>query len=292
VSLGGGAGAAEPPPPLTPPDLTGPRLLALQSGVGAATGTEALFVNPAALAARRRYAIDGFYLTDRRPGLDGSSRQQDYFGGAVADSSTTSLAAGFGYARAMKGVETGTLLRLALALPLTNAFYLGTQVNYLDLGGADRVATTFNLDAGAMYQVTRMVSVGGAAYNLLSNKHHAIMPRAYALGFAAGSENSLQVVGDWRIDTNRVRSSSGSARSTSRFGLGLEYLLAGSVPVRAGFQVDDTSRNAADKGTKWWSLGAGWVNPRLAVDLGYRQSTTDPSARTIALALRIFIPPE
>ncbi len=282
------AAAADSPPPLLVPDLTAPRLRSLQAGVGAATGTEALFVNPAALAARKRYTVDATYLTDRRPGLEGKARRQDYFGSSVMDSNTTAVAAAFAYARAVKGVETGTLLRLGLAGPVTQGLFAGLQANYFDLRGADRIASAVNLDAGLLYQLTTKVSVGASGYNLLPSKHHALEPQGFGLGFAAGSDTSLQLTGDWRIDTARARREDGSAKKTNRYALGAEYLLDNAIPVRAGFQVDDTSQPH----TKWWSVGVGWVSTRFAVDLGYRQSTTDPRARTVAGVVRVFVPNE
>lgn len=284
--LAGRAVAADPVPPLTIPDLTGPRTLALQGGVGAATGTEALFLNPASLAARKRYMVDALYLTDRRP-ESGDAGRQDYFGGAVMDSNTTSLAAGFGYLRALKGLETGTLLRLGLAGPLTQRLFLGVQGNFLDLQGAERVASTLNADAGLFFQVTSRVSIGAAGYNLFPAKHHKqLMPRAFGVGFAAGSDTSLQLVGDWRVDLDRGRTADGRAKKTNRYSIGAEYLFDNAVPIRGGFQVDDISR------TKWWSVGAGWTSQRAALDVGYRQSTTDPKVKTVEIAVRVFVPNE
>lgn len=282
----GGAAAAEPAPPLTVPDLIGPRFLALQAGVGAASGTESLFLNPAALAARKRYTVDSYYLTDRRPELTGSARRQDYIGGSVADSQTTRVAAAFGYARVLKGVETGTLLRLALAAPLAQGLYLGAQANYFDLRGGERIASTFNLDSGLFYQVTRLVSVGASGYNLLSSKHRAVLPRGFGAGVAVGSDTSLQLLADWRTDLDRVRSASGGSKATNRWAFGAEYLFANAIPVRGGFEIDDTSK------TKWWSAGLGWTTGRGAIDLAWRQSATDARARTIGVALRLFVPNE
>lgn len=268
------------------PDLVGPRTLALQAGVGSATGTEALFLNPAAIAARKRYVLDTFYLSDRRPRLSGSARQQDAVGLAVVDSISTPVAAGLGYVRAFKGVETGTLLRLALGGQLAQGLFAGVQGNYFDLRGGERVAATFNADAGLLYQLSSRVSLGGAAYNLLSNDHRTLMPRSYGVGIAAGSDTSLQVVADWRIDLDRRKDSSGGSKTSHRYGVGGEYLWAGAVPLRVGYQVDETLD------TRWWAAGVGYVTTRLAVDLGYRQSTKDARARTFELALRVFVPNE
>ncbi len=286
----GGAAAAEPAPPLTVPDLIGPRFLALQAGVGAASGTESLFLNPAALAARKRYTVDSYYLTDRRPELTGSLRRQDYIGGSVADSQTTRVAAAFGYARVLKGVETGTLLRLGLAGPLAQGLYLGAQANWFDLRGGERIASTFNVDTGLFYQVTRLVSVGASGYNLLSSKHRAVLPRGFGAGVAVGSETSLQLLADWRTDLDRVKDPSGGFtagdKGTNRWAFGAEYLFANAIPVRAGFEIDDTSK------TTWWSAGLGWTTTRGAIDLGWRQSATDARARTFGVAVRLFVPNE
>jgi hypothetical protein len=286
LCLAGGVAAADTPGPLTVPDLVGPRALALQAGLGSASGTEALFLNPAAIAARKRYTVDAFFLTDRRPRLTGSDRQQDDFGASVVDSVSTPVAAGLSYVRALRGLQTGTLLRLALAGQVVHGLYAGVQGNYFDLEGAERVASTFNADAGLLFQVTRAVSVGGTAYNLISNDHRSLMPRSYGVGIAAGSDSSLQVVADWRVDLDRVKTGAGGSKTTNRFGGGVEYLLSGAVPVRAGYEVDDTAK------TRWWAAGIGYTSTAVAVDLGFRQSTTDARARTFALAVRFFVPNE
>jgi hypothetical protein len=265
------------------PDLTGPRMLALGAGVGAAEGTEALFVNPAALAAKKRYSVDAMYLTDRRPGLDGKAARQDWLASSVVDNSTTQVAAGFAYAKPWKGLESGMVLRLGLAGTVTEGLLVGVQGNYVDLGGADRVKSTFNMDAGVLYQVTKMVSVGAAGYNLIHTKHDQTLPQAFGAGFTAGWQ-SLRLVGDWRFDLDRTNPD--GKKRTSRYGGGLEYLFDNAVPVRAGFEIDDTSK------TKWWSAGLGYVSNRMAVDVGYRQSLTRSDARTVSVALRVFVPNE
>jgi hypothetical protein len=306
--LAAGAARADSPPPLTVPDLAGPRTLALQAGVGSATATEALFLNPAAISARRRYTVDAFYLTDRRPAPSSSQappsgaspwRQQDDFGASVVDSISTPLAAGLAYVRDTRGVETGTLLRLALAGPIAQGLFLGVQGNYFDLSGNGstldsagvahpwpRVKSTLNLDAGLFYQANDKVSVGAAGYNLLSAKHREVLPRGFGVGAAVGSDTSLQVVADWHVDLDRVKNATGSSKSTSRFSAGLEYLVNGVLPLRVGYQIDDTSR------TRWWSLGLGLTSTKAALDLGYRQSTTDARARTFGVAVRVFVPNE
>jgi hypothetical protein len=54
--------------------------------------------------------------------------------------------------------------------------------------------------------------------------------------------------------------------------------------VRAGWQRDETLA------TRWWSLGTGLITQSgIALDVGYRQSLDDPSSRTIAATLKVFL---
>jgi hypothetical protein len=55
------------------------------------------------------------------------------------------------------------------------------------------------------------------------------------------------------------------------------------VVLRGGLMRDQTL------GTSWWSAGAGLVTPGAALDVGYRQSTTDPSARQVGATLKVFV---
>src|SRR5512142_310278 len=64
--LCGAARAADPIPAGGIPDLTGPRSLGLAATIGTASGNEGLYVNPGAIAARKRYAIELGALFDRR----------------------------------------------------------------------------------------------------------------------------------------------------------------------------------------------------------------------------------
>jgi hypothetical protein len=297
--------AADPPLPLTVADLTGPRSLAIAGGVGVATGTEALFVNPAALAARKRFALDGLYLWDARPGLQSPASHAQYFGGAVADSVSAPLAAGVSFLRAMKGPQTGNIISLGLAGPLTEGLFLGFTGKYYSLSGAgalgvESVRSSLNVDAGLFWQLTRHLSLGGAAYNLVGNSKDFSMPKGYGAGIALGSDTSLQVTGDWHMDAEACFTPGGQAafcppkgtasdlkkRSASKYGGGVEYLVDNLVPVRGGFQVDDVAK------TKWWSAGIGLVTSQAAVDVGYRQSLDKTSARTIMVAVRGFLPNE
>jgi hypothetical protein len=270
AALATGAAAAE-PPPLGIPDLTGPRALALSAGVGIAGGNDAIFENPAALAARRRYSVEASFFTDQR---DAGTMSQ-FLGASVVDSVSAPVTAGLAYERATKGVYNGNLFHVALAGPLAEGFLLGVSGTFYSVDGPDPVSAA-SVDAGLFWQVARYLSLGAAGHNLVPAGNDQVAPMSVAAGFAAGSDQSLQLTAEWSADLDRA----GATRH--RWAGGLEYLLARMVPLRAGWAKDELLD------TQWWSAGAGIVTRSVALDLGYRQSLDAPSAKTLAVSLRFF----
>jgi hypothetical protein len=287
--LSGAARAADPIPAGGIPDIVGPRSLALGASTGVAAGNEGLYVNPGAIAARKRYAIEGGALFDRR-GADTVGR---FFGGSIVDSESAPLTAGVSYLRAQKGLYDGNLIHFALAGPLTEGFYLGVSGKYLSVTGqsvtttvggtpvqtklADLSAVT--ADAGILWQVASLVSVGAAGYNLVPVGNKLAAPLGMGAGVGIGSDRSFQVTADWRTDFDAP-----AGKNATRYAAGAEALLFDMVPVRAGWMKDGLLD------TSWWSAGIGIVTPTgVALDFGYRQSVDDPSARMIGATLKLFV---
>jgi hypothetical protein len=269
----GAAVAAETPPPGGVPDFIGPRMLALGAGIGAAAGNDGIYLNPASIAARQRYSVDTTFYLDRR----GADTVGQFYGGSVVDSKSSPVTAGIAYARSQKGPSTGNVWNVALAGPLVEKFFLGVSGKYLSLKGQDALSAA-TMDAGVFWQVAEMLSIGAAGYNLVPVSSDANAPRGAGAGVAIGSDSSFQVTADWRADFDR------KDKTTNRYAVGAEVLLGRLVPVRAGFVKDETLD------TNWWSVGAGLVARNgIALDVAYRQSTTDPSARTFAASLRLFL---
>jgi hypothetical protein len=269
----GTVAVAEPLEPGGIPDLVGPRALALSASTGVAAGNEGLFVNPAAIGARRRYSVDGSVLVDRR----GADTVGQFFGFSVVDSITSPLTGGFSYVRAQRGLYTGGLWHVAFAGAPVENLYLGVTGKYLRVDGP-RASNSATADAGIFWQVADLVSIGAAGYNLIPVSNEAVAPMGAGAGLGIGNDRSLQVTGDWRADFDR------GGRTTHRYAAGVELMLGQLVPVRAGWSRDETL------GGSWWSAGAGLVTRGgVALDVGYRQSLSDASARTIAATLKLFL---
>jgi hypothetical protein len=270
--LAGTALADELPPPGGIPDIVGPRTLGLSAAIGAAAGNDGMYVNPGAIAARKRYSVEAGLLVDRR----GSVTADRFIGGSAVDSMSSPVTAGFSYLRAQEGLFTGNLFHLALAGPVASGFFLGVSGKWLSVEGP-RSTSAATADAGVLWQVADLVSVGGAGYNLVPIGNEAVAPMGAGAGVAVGSDRSFQVTGDWRTDFDR------GEKTTNRYAVGAEVLLGGLVPLRAGWMKDETLD------TSWWSLGAGLVTRGVALDVGYRQSLDAPTARTIAATLKLFL---
>jgi hypothetical protein len=268
------ARAADPIPAGGIPDIVGPRSLGLAASIGAASGNDGLYVNPGAIAARRRYAIEGGAFFDRR----GAETVDRFLGGSIVDSESSPVTAGVSYLRAQKGLYTGNLVHFALAGPLTEGFFLGVGGKYLSLEGP-RKTTAVTADAGVLWQVVELLSVGVSGYNLVPVGNKLAAPMGMGAGLAVGSDRSFQVTGDWRSDFDRLGN-----KTANRWAAGAEALLLDLIPVRAGWMKDEVLD------TSWWSAGVGIVTPTgVALDVGYRQSIEDPKARTIAATLKFFV---
>jgi hypothetical protein len=272
LSLAGAARAAA-PPPVGIPDIVGARTLGLSATIGTAAGNDGIYVNPAALAARQRYSIEAGVLVDRR----GSATTGEFFGGSVVDSKTSQFTAGASYLRSQEGAYTGGITHVAVAGTLAERFYLGISGKYLSLKGASNVSAATG-DAGIFWEVADLVSVGVTGYNLVPIGNDAAAPTGAGAGIAIGNDRSVQVTGDWRADFDRL------GKTANRWAVGVEALLGNLVPVRAGWMQDEVLD------TTWWSIGAGLVTKSgVALDVGYRQSIPDPSARTFAASLKLFL---
>ncbi len=255
------------------PDLTGPRSLALSASVGVASGNDGIYVNPAALAARKRYSVEAALLVDRR----GSETTNRIFGGSVVDSLSSPVAAAFAYARAQEGDYEGNMWNLAVAGPIHDKLYLGVSGKFISAKGAQNVSAATG-DAGLFFQVSDWVSVGAAGYNLVSIANDAVAPMGAGAGIAIGNDRTFQITADWRTDFERV------GKTTNRYAAGAEVLLGQLVPVRVGWMLDEVLD------TSWWSAGVGFVTRGgVALDLAYRQSFDQTSARTIAASLKLFL---
>ncbi len=272
-------------------EIQHPRAIAMAGAQQAWGGsTTALFINPANLPLYRVYHLEA--LATFGP----EARRQSY-GGAIADSSTSKLAGGFGGTWNQMdpdGIKrTWTDLRLSLAYPLGDRLSVGLAGRYLraeqrtgagPLGASlasggtpdDPLLSQFTFDAGVAVSITEQIRLGLSGRNLTA-PGTALMPLATAGGIGY-SNGTFTVEVDQLVDFTTF----GSARGRTM--VGGEVLLADRFPVRAGYRYD------AGMKTHAVGLGAGYVDKKFSIEVGGRRDVVaDHPSTMISVGLRFFI---
>lgn len=247
------------------------RAVALGDNRFAASGNDAIFLNPAALGAQLRYALqlDYAHTTGAATG--------DAVGVSLADSlSNPAFPAGLAYRYVTVGAKgaaaKGSIKDVAFAHPFGDALLVGVRVSRLTYTLAGHEVSQFTGDVGTLVRVGP-VSAGVVGFNLLK-ADVADAPRGVATGLALSDDRSFLLAGDlkWEWPGDVARGS---------WSLAGEYLLAELVPVRAAYGWDGR------RGTASWSLGSGLVTQVVGVDVSYRRDLVSRDGYW-AVAVKVF----
>jgi opacity protein-like surface antigen len=236
-------------------------------GLGAEAGTG----NPAALAAYRTYRVELTGAWDW-VGKDASGMV------AVADSSTSALAAGVSYQLISLGKgparTTAHLNTVAAAVPISEAFLIGVSTRYLLMRGA-RQANAITGDAGLLFRPSHAFALGVSAHNLIGTGNPELT--RYFTAHAGVLAGLLSVAADVRADftTNN--------RTTLTYSGGLEYIFGQSFPVRAGYTWNGFTR-ASELG-----VGIGLLTPGGGLDLSYSYDFGGEKGRMVALTFKVQV---
>jgi hypothetical protein len=156
--------------------------------------------------------------------------------------------------------------------------HLGIQGRYLKLGGSEPI-NAISADAGLSWDVTSLVTLGVAGFNLIPTGHPTALPQSMGAGLAVGTDTFLRGMVDWRGVFLPGR------QLANRYAAGVASLVGGALALRAGWTRDELLD------TSWWSAGAGLISgDGFSIDFGYKQSIEATSAREMALSLRYYPP--
>jgi opacity protein-like surface antigen len=241
--------------------------------------TSALAYNPAALVVGRVYHVEGNF--DYMPDMHTVA-----LGGSVIDSSTAQLAAGLSLRGFVggNGAIGGIDGRIAAAVPLSDAISIGVAGRYINARRDDGTFVEpslyavkgFSLDASLRIAPVPTVQLYFGTYNLIS---HNSVYTPFTLGTGAGV-----VLGEIAVLSGDVLFDMTSYKSTDvTVGGGLEILLAGSVPLRAGYSYD-TKRDQ-----NVLSLGLGYTDRSLGLDLSLRQDLGGAGDTRLMAAFRFYV---
>jgi len=272
-------------------DVETARILATsQSQRALSNSVSALYTNPANIVSTRVYHVAAL-LALRTP-----EAQQRTLGAAAVDSVTNgSLGAGFGINWSRQdpdGINREYLDgRLALAAPVSDSFSMGFGARYLKLKqqgfgplmesvassglGADSIVSDFGLDAGMTIKLSPAFALSAVGMNL-NNPGNGFMPTSSsaALGFAQGN---LAIGADVTFDFTTWQ------RTTWRPALGIEALMGDNFPVRGGYRYDDGAKTHA------FSVGVGYLDTSIAVDLGASRTVSGEASTAFAATFTYFL---
>ncbi|HET8724686.1 MAG TPA: hypothetical protein VFM53_10835 [Anaeromyxobacteraceae bacterium] len=265
--------------PPTPTNFVYARSLGVGAYRAVAADNDAIFYNPAALAALKRFTVNLGGLMYRV----GADTDGTMFGGSVVDSVSSPVAAGFSYNYVTTlGYSTrgafGGMLNMALAFPVGDNLFIGATGTYLNLyadaGSISAITTT----VGALARFGKWFSGSFVGYNLINTFHPNMLPLGMGAGVAVGPQDTFRIVGDWSRDygDNDVHA--------DKWALGAEVFLFDVAAFRGGWLYD------AGSNAQWWSVGAGFVYSGFGADFAYRQSFGGTTFRTLAAMIKFAVP--
>ncbi len=231
-------------------------------------GGESVGGNPAAMVTQKMYA---FELT----GAWDSETKFGFASASIVDSQTSQLAAGLSYHFVSLGrgedQRTAQVTSLGLAAPLSETVYVGVAGRHLLISGT---ANAITLDAGLLVRVSDALKVAVSGHNLIDIRHPE-MSRYYAVGLVYGV-GALTAAADLRVDFAAVPS------TQVAYGAGLEYVVSGAFPLRAGYSHDNIT------GNEFLSAGIGFqTSGNGGIDFGYRHELGGTKGRLFALTLKL-----
>jgi hypothetical protein len=273
------AAAQEGPIPPTPTNYVYARSMAMAAYRGLAGDNDAIFYNPAALAARKRFDLNLGGLLYRV----GSDTDATMFGGSIVDSVSSPVTGGFSYNYVTTlGYKTdglsGGMTNTSAAFAIGDALFLGVTGTYLNIVSPLVKVNAITVTAGVFMQLGKLFSAGFVGYNLINTYHPDLLPLAMGGGVAVGPGDLFHVTGDW------YREYGANDLYTDKWSAGGEVFLFSVGALRGGWLYD------AGANLQWWSLGAGFTISGFGADFGYRQSFGGTTFRTLSAMIKVSLP--
>ncbi len=272
-------------------DIETPRTAAMGGALRAfSASTEALYINPANMAASRVYHIGALAA------LWPEAKRQSY-GAAAVDSvgSRTQLAGGVGFVfnrQDPDGIDRQwNDLRFALAFPFSEQFQLGLagRVMWVKQNGdgplgSDAIASglpdenilrDFTFDAGMSFRPSKEFSIGLVG-NSITDPGHGFLPSRLGGGIGYGTQ-------DFTLEADLVADFTTWDRTTTLAMGGFEFLAANAYPIRLGYRFDE----GAD--THWLSGGLGYIDQQVSAEISARRGVSGEKATEVVIGFKYHL---
>jgi len=249
----------------------------------------ALFDNPANLVVARVYHVGA--LAQIWP----EARRQSYGAGAVDSVTNPAFAAGLGASYNLQDLDgvnrRSTDVRLSVGLPLSDVFSVGMGGHYLTLTqdgegplGSSRasgglhdknIVAGFTFDIGASIRPTEGLTISAVGTNL-NDPGNGLQPLSASGGIGFGNTR-FSIEADALADFTTWNS------TTLRAMGGAEVLLGDNYPIRAGYRYDQGAETHAV------SVGLGYVDPKISLEVALRRTIIGPAVTTLVLGFTFHI---
>ncbi len=247
--------------------LTTSRGLALGNNmVASASGTSAVWHNPAAISSAMMYAMDATYRYGNRDTTHGfqlnllDMKSNEYIGAEIGYIYEHSEVAG--------STQHYNHARLGLAVPLANNILsLGVTGAYehIKLGGKKHLSQ-FTMDVGLMVRPVDWLAIGFSAQNLIVGDYKNIMPRMISTGVAFGS---LQLGLNLMFEASfNISAEKDHIADTGSYGVGVEYVIKNMFPIRAGYRYEvESEQHVVSAGLAFRDSSG-----KVGLDVGYQHT--------------------
>lgn len=232
-------------------------------------GAEAIGGNPAAISVYKRYATEATGSWDIPQGYGNASL-------ALLDS-TSPVAAGLSYNFATFGGPDrrwAHVTTLALSLPVLEFLHLGVAGRHHVLVGAS-TTNSITLNAGIVFHPAEWLTLGVSGHNLIA-VYNVDIQRYFVASVSSLLFGQLTPAFDLTVDFNL-------ANPRLAYHGGLEWLIANTVPVRAGYEFNGIT------GHQYLGFGLGYFSNGSGVDLAYRHELGGAGGKLLALSLKLQV---
>ena len=249
-----------------------------QRAVG--SSNEAIYLNPASMAAFQRFGIDMELAYEQPQDL----RRMRI---TAVDSKTSTIAAGIGYETIERAEGLPKLRRtsVAVAYPLGQYMFFGSTGHYITgtkLSGEEETALElFNADVGLTLNLSDVLQLGMSWHNVLDTDEPELAPESMAFGLAAGTEI---LVGAFDV---RFRDDANGQRQTS-YHVGSELFFGGALAARLGYINQPKDESSAEK-EHVIALGGAYVTKTGALAVSMQRPLSGGAPWTVAGALKFFM---
>jgi hypothetical protein len=256
------------------------------------TGNDSIFLNPAGMSLFKRYAFEVQYLA--KPDWNGGDSQAEHiFNASVVDNQLAPFATGLAYTRVERSdSKKGNRYDLAFSYDLTPNLMIGTTVKYLtyDRDGKENAIDAVSLDIGILLRFDFGLHIGVVGYDLTNTADYLEHPISMAAAIMYSPFRALELSFDWFINFQKPLDAAeplGDKETAYSFHFGAEYLLFGQFLIRAGYVIDAANPYQDDE--QFWTVGAGYVSPTIAIDFGYQGSVFHTWNNTFGVVVRLFM---